>query len=80
MKTILCLIGAAILFLTDGCATQPENSGGAYGVTESESGQHRSSQPVYDKYGYWDENGVYHNYPNSYPDRPFPDMPSRPFW
>lgn len=78
-KTILCLIGAATLFLTAGCVapTHDYDSGGYYGPTEYQSGEYRGYHSAdaahYDRYGYWDHRGVYHRYPNSYRYGVFPD-------
>jgi hypothetical protein len=67
MKTsILCLIGVATLFLTNGCMTHDQ--GASYGTTEYETGtyhSHYGTYPRYDRYGYWDQYGTYH--PDTFP-------------
>ena len=70
MKTILCLIGAATLFLTNGCVVRTHDTGGYYGSVEYEHGGYRSyhSTPVTrsGRYGYWDSRGYYHPYSQGY--------------
>jgi hypothetical protein len=63
-KTILCLIGVATLFLTNGCVVRTHERGGYYGRTEFESGVVVRTYPErrYDRHGYW-EGGYYHRQP-----------------
>ena len=62
MKTTLCLLGAATLFLASGCATRNQDRGGSYGTQESQRGADQSAKASTDRGYYWDENGTYHEY------------------
>jgi len=60
MKIILCCIGVATLFLTNGCVVRTHDRGGYYGPTEYQRGEYHGYR--HDRYGYWDHDGSYHSY------------------